>query len=161
MLRTFASNRLRQLFLSAQYMFLIMRVQRIAIETFVHATEDFDKVLSCLRSLVPFDFEYDVDSSEGHFGNPISLLRVGITRQRQIAEFLGAMRRELPRKDRAKLVEELETRLLGNKLYFRLDKMAAFKGVVALGEGVQVVLTVTSYPYDRKGIIMGLRELLL
>lgn len=137
-----------------------MRVQRIEIETFVHATEDFDKVLSCLRNLVPFDFECDVDKSEGHFGNPISILRVEITRQRQIAEFLGFMSRELPKNDRAELTEELETRLAGNKLYFRLNKMAAFRGEVTLGEGVQVVLTVTSYPYDRKGIIKGLRELL-
>jgi RNA binding exosome subunit len=138
-----------------------MRVQRIEIETFVHATEDFDKVLSCLRNLIPFDFEYIVEQSKGHFGNPISILRVEITRQREIAEFLGFMSRELSKNDRAKLTEELETRLAGNKLYFRLDKMVAFKGALTLGEGMQVVLTVTSYPYKRKGIIKGLRELLL
>ena len=138
-----------------------MRITRIELKSFVHTTEDFDKVLSCLRNLPPFDFEYDVDKSEGHFGNPISTLRVGITRQAQIAEFMRFMTKELSKDAMAELIDKLEKRLVGNKLYFRLDKMAAFKGEVALGEGVQVILTVTSYPYERKGIIKGLRELLL
>ena len=138
-----------------------MRITHIALKSFVHATEDFEKVLSCLRNLVPFNFEYDVDKSDGHFGNPISTLRVGITRQRQIAEFMGFMTKELSKDDMVELIDKLEKRLVGNKLYFRLDKMATFKGEVALGEGVQVILTVTSYPYERKGIIKGLRELLL
>jgi RNA binding exosome subunit len=138
-----------------------VRITHIALKSFVHATEDFEKVLSCLRNLVPFNFEYDVDKSDGHFGNPISTLRVGITRQRQIAEFMGFMTKELSKDDMVELIDKLEKRLVGNKLYFRLDKMATFKGEVALGEGVQVILTVTSYPYERKGIIKGLRELLL
>ena len=138
-----------------------MRITHIALKSFVHATEDFEKVLSCLRNLVPFNFEYDVDKSDGHFGNPISTLRVGITRQRQIAEFMGFMTKELSKDDMVELIDKLEKRLVGNKLYFRLDKMATFKGEVALGEGVQVILTITSYPYERKGIIKGLRELLL
>mgnify|MGYP001377610501 CR=1 FL=1 len=138
-----------------------MRITHIALKSFVHATEDFEKVLSCLRNLVPFNFEYDVDKSDGHFGNPISTLRVGIPRQRQIAEFMGFMTKELSKDDMVELIDKLEKRLVGNKLYFRLDKMATFKGEVALGEGVQVILTVTSYPYERKGIIKGLRELLL
>jgi RNA binding exosome subunit len=138
-----------------------VRITHIALKSFMHATEDFEKVLSCLRNLVPFNFEYDVDKSDGHFGNPISTLRVGITSQGQIAEFMGFMTKELSKDDMAELIDKLEKRLVGNKLYFRLDKMAAFKGEVALGEGVQVILTVTSYPYERKGIIKGLRELLL
>ncbi len=138
-----------------------MRITRVELSSFVHATEDFDKVLSCIRNLIPFDFEYGGDKSDGHFGNPISILRSGITRRREIAEFMEFIVRELPKNDTATLIEDLEKRLVGNKLYFRLNKTAAYHGEVALGEGVQVVLTVTSYPYERKGIIKGLRELLL
>lgn len=137
----------------------MMKIQRVEIEAFVHATEDSEKVMSCLRNLVPFEFEPMEEKTEGHFGNPITILKVKITRQKEVSEFIGFIRGALPKNDKAKLVRELETRLEGNKLYLRLDKMLAFEGKTALGEGVQAALTVTSYPYDRKGIIKGLKEL--
>lgn len=136
-----------------------MRVLSVEIQTFVHATEDFDKVLTCLKNIIPFEFSYTTQKTFGHFKNPIYILGVVLKKKGDIEKFIAALNERLSSKDRKKIKEELEERFEEGKLYIRLDKMRAYRGEVALGEGIQVTLTATSYPFDEKKILAELGNL--
>lgn len=136
-----------------------MQVRSIEIQTFVHATEDFDKVLTCLKNIIPFEFSYSSEKTFGHFKNPIYILNVALKKRKEIEKFLAALNERLSEEDKKKIKEELEDRFEEGKLYVRLDKMRAYHNKVVLGEGIQIALTATSYPFDEKKILAGLGNL--
>lgn len=135
-----------------------MQVRSIEIQTLVHATEDFDKVLTCLKNIIPCEFSYATEKTLGHFKNPIYILNVVLRKRKEIEKFIAALNERLSSEDRKKIKEELEERLEEGRLYVRLDKMRAYCNEVALGEGIQVTLTATSYPFDKEKILAGLRN---
>jgi hypothetical protein len=136
-----------------------MKIQRIEIQTLVHATEDFEKVLICLKNIIPFEFSYNAQKTLGHFKNPIYILNVALRKRKEIEKFIAALNERLSSEDRKKIKEELEERFEEGKLYMRLDKMRAYAGEAALGEGIQIALTATSYPFNKEKIVAGLGKL--
>lgn len=136
-----------------------MQVLNVEIQTFVHATEDFDKVLTCLKNIIPFEFRHSSQKTLGHFKNPIFILNIVLRKRREIEKFIASLKERLSDEDRKKIKEELEERFEEGKFYIRLDKMRAYAGEVALGEGIQVALTATSYPFDEKKIMAELGNL--
>jgi len=136
-----------------------MKIQSIEIQTFVHATEDFEKVLTCLKNIIPFEFSYTARKTFGHFKNPIYILNVALRKRKEIEKFIAALNERLSSEDRKKIKEGLEERFEEGKFYMRLDKMRAYAGEAALGEGMQIVLTAASYPFDEKKILAELGNL--
>ena len=136
-----------------------MQVRSVEIQTLVHATEDFDKVLTCLKNIIPFEFSYAAEKTFGHFKNPIYILNAALRKRKEIEKFIAALKERLSSEDRKKIREELEERFAEGRLYIRLDKMRAYRNEIALGEGIQVALTATSYPFDEKKILAELGNL--
>lgn len=136
-----------------------MKIQSAEIKVLVHATEDFDKVLSCLSNIIPFEFEYSYQKTTGHFKNPIGIISVRIQRKKDIERFIERLNKNLSAKDKKEIIDSLEERFdKKGRLYIRLDKMRAYKGEVTLGEGLQITVTLTSYPFDSRKIISKLKE---
>lgn len=136
-----------------------MQVCSIEIQTLVHATEDFDKVLTCLKNIIPFEFSYATEKTFGHFKNPIYILNVALRKRKEIEKFISALNERLSGEDRKKIREELEERFAEGRFYMRFDKMRAYRNEVALGEGIRVAVTATSYPFNEKKILAWLGNL--
>ena len=56
----------------------VKNINLIEVSAFVHATEDLEKVLKCIKSVVPFDFKYQASTARGYYGNPITIINVKI-----------------------------------------------------------------------------------
>jgi RNA binding exosome subunit len=136
-----------------------MEIVRAEIQTFVHATEDLEKVLSCLRNILP-EFKYHIERAYGHFKNPIDVISI-TWEGREAAKAFEALAGGMSREDRDRVLGEVEERLEDGKFYLRYDKMKACSGSIALGEGIQLTITVTSYPFNRKKIIEEIRQAFL
>lgn len=136
-----------------------MNFQRVEVKTFSQATEDPEKVLRSLQTIVTTPFEPTVEKTFGHFKNPIQVFTVHL-KGKKGEEFLSSLVSRLLPSDIERLASEIGERFVDGKLYIRLDKMSAYEGAVALGEGIQLIATVTSYPFDEEHIKKELRGLL-
>jgi|APIni6443716594_1056825.scaffolds.fasta_scaffold193155_2 hypothetical protein len=131
--------------------------------TLCHATENLEKVeLAMTNALGPV--ELNLRSTEGHHGNPLTIIEAVIDGEREISEFLQRLREE----DIEAIAGSLATRVdNGCNLFIRLDKQSAFVGDLKLATNDDVVsirIRVSAYPAKAdlaRGIVEGfLKELL-
>jgi RNA binding exosome subunit len=110
-----------------------------------HATEDLEKVeLAMTNALGPV--ELNLRSTEGHHGNPLTIIEAVIDVEREISEFFQRLREE----DIEAIAGSLATRVdNGCNLFIRLDKQLAFLGDLRLATNDDVVsirIRVSAYP---------------
>ena len=99
------------------------------------ATEDLDKVKTALLNAVG-DREITVSKVEGHHGNPIQILEAVVESEVDIVGFF----RRLNHADVEELGRTLDARVDdGCNLFVKIDKQAAFKGVVEMGSGDDII----------------------
>lgn len=110
-----------------------------------HATEDLEKVeLAMNNALGPV--ELNLRSTEGHHGNPLTIIEAVIDGEREISEFFQGLRVE----DIEAIAGSLASRVDGGcNLFIRLDKQSAFLGDLRLATNDDVVsirVRVSAYP---------------
>ena len=116
----------------------------VDLRTFCYATEDEKRVEAALRTFLPEDTEIDRDATEGHYGDRILVFSVRLERADDVRHVLSKLT-ELGSFDR--LLSELEDRIDENCAFFiQLDKQAAYRGDVELGDGLMLRGKVEAYP---------------
>lgn len=132
----------------------------IDLRTFVYATEAEDRVEAALRTLLPEEFGIDRAHTEGHHGDPITVLSARVETADDLRTVLGHLE-TLPDTEREQLREELDQRIDENvSLYVSLDKQAAYDGTVRLGDGITLRGKVEAYPAKRPKAVAAAAELL-
>lgn len=125
-----------------------------------HATEDIEKVRMAMLNVFG-DVGLEVSRTEGHHGNPISILEANFRDARTIDEFF----RRLPDEDIEAIIETLGKRVDdGCNLFLKLDKQQAFSGSARLGSGDDVMSVrakVRSYPAKCEVAQKAVREYLM
>jgi len=106
--------------------------REILVRVLVHATEDENKLIGVLKSLLPQGVEPQKTELRGHHGNPLLLLEAKVRRKREVEGLLSLLLSKLeggwswkPRK--------------GENLYLRLDKQEACRGRWVVGKGDEVI----------------------
>ena len=102
-------------------------VSFVEIRVLAHATEDLGKVLKSLMNLVGEEIFSEVEFSreklEGHYGNPITLVKAKIYSKSQARKILQNIFSRLNKTDKDRLLDEVEDRVDENgNFHFRLDK---------------------------------------
>jgi len=116
----------------------------VDLRTFCYATEDEKRVETALRTFLPEDTGIDRDATEGHYGDRILVFSVRLERADDVRHVLSKLT-ELGSFDR--LLSELEDRIDENCAFFiQLDKQAAYRGDVELGDGLMLRGKVEAYP---------------
>lgn len=137
-------------------------IRRIFFRAFVAATEDEQRVREALSIFVPLD-GISATSVEGHYGNEIKILEVTL-KKRDAGAFFQMLREQLPKEDLSRLRRETPERLdEQNHLHLRLDKQAAYKGMVRLTDSkdaISVSAMVETYPARREEALRIISELL-
>lgn len=125
-----------------------MNVHYITFRASVHATESDDRVKTAL-SLFLLDNEINETKTEGHFGNPITLLHGQIKGKECIRSIdlikSGLLEHELERL-RNECFERIDDECC---LYIRFDKQAAFDGKVRLAktkDAITAKIKLKAYP---------------
>lgn len=144
-----------------------MLFHRIQLEAFCHATEDESRVEKALLSLVPFDIAERGDLSvskeriRGAFGNPITILRLELTKSRDIRAVVDSLKERLGAGGRREVSKGLNERLSDDcQFWLRFDKQEAYKGRLVLGgqDTVQLKGKVAAYPANRVVALNLMRE---
>ena len=131
-------------------------IARIEIESFCHATEDEKKVLGALKNLT--DAKFEKNNVVGHYGNPIKIYKVKITRKKDINDFLT-----LFNKIDKNILEPIEERIdEKGRFYLRLDKQSLYSGKFVIdNEGdVHIIIKIVSYPLRREKVIENAKKIL-
>ena len=115
------------------------------VRAFCHATEDLEKVKLAVSNVVGSK-EMVLRYAEGVHGNPITIVEATLLDPDSIAGFLS----RLSVGDLHALLPTLERRVdEGCNLFLKVDKQSAFKGLVLLGSGDDVIsirLRIEAFP---------------
>jgi RNA binding exosome subunit len=127
-------------------------IHRISFRAFVAATEAEDRVREALSIFVPLD-GITSTAAEGHFGNSIKILEATLEKKDGLA-FFRILREQLPREELRRLRRELSARVDDScRFHLRLDKQAAYKGMVHLTDSkdaLDVTALIATYPARRE-----------
>lgn len=120
----------------------------VDLRTFCYATEDEKRVEDALRAFLPEEFPIDRAENEGHHGDRIVVLSARVENADDVRHVLDQLT-ELDDIDQVR--RELDERVTENcELFMRLDKQAASRGRVALGNGITLRAKVEAYPAKKE-----------
>lgn len=130
-------------------------IHNIFFRAICAATESEEKVKKAL-SLFIFGNEIDIIKTEGHFGNPISILTATI-RGNDCSRFIEILKSKLPEHDLQRLKKEIYDRVDDNcVLHIRFDKQAVYCGNAQLattGDTISTEIKLRTYPARREKAI--------
>lgn len=140
-----------------------MNVERITASTVVYSTESEEKVLHAFKNLFPFEPQIEVMNVQGHYGNPMQLLKSEVTKKREVKELWNFLMSNLGEQKNA-LLNNLEEKLDENNVFhLRISKQKAYKGSIEITEGgdnIKLKAKIVSYPAKREKALSTLEELL-
>ena len=109
----------------------------VELSTFAHATEDETKVLDAVKNIIPADYLEQVlfskNNLKGEYGNSILLFRTHIKQAEVAQSILESLASKLSALDKEALLSEFDMHLEKGKLFIRLDKQSASRGLIRLG----------------------------
>jgi RNA binding exosome subunit len=115
----------------------VIPIVYVDVRVFAHATEDLERVLRAVRSILPSELADNVTfnktSLTGHHGNPITLFEARIKNKKGARAFLEKLASGLSIMDKESLSREIAQHLENGNLYIRLDKQSAYLGELRLG----------------------------
>jgi len=124
------------------------------VSTFAHATEDEQRVLSVLRTLLPEGVGVHRSKLEGHHGNPIINLEAKVGQRKLLRVLWQRVLTKLRAGELKKLSKIVPERVDENCFfYLRFDKQLAHAGELVLtdsGDAIHFKLKVTAYPARRE-----------
>jgi len=144
-----------------------LNAHNVKIRTFVHATEDPEKVLEALETLFPEDLspkdvEFEMVETVGYFGNPILVIDAEIKKSKNVRKFLENLKNILSEEDKAFLLENLEEKVDENgTFYIRFDKQKAYLGEIKVLDGEDVIhvrIKAKSFPMKKETVVRAIGE---
>ncbi|AIF68839.1 hypothetical protein PAP_02035 [Palaeococcus pacificus DY20341] len=144
-----------------------LQAHHIRVSTFIHATEEPEKVLEALETIFPEsisqeDIEFEIINTEGFFGNPIKVVNAELKRSRNVRAFLENLKALLSDEDKEYLLEHLDEKVDDEgTFYIRFNKQKAYLGEVEVGEGedvIQVKIKVKAFPMRRESVVKAVEE---
>lgn len=134
----------------------------IDLRVLAHATEDQDKVLKAVRSVIPTDLVGTVvlkrTSLTGHHGNPIALFEARVKEKNAVGPIVEKLSSGLGILDKELLNGEIDQHLEKGNLYLRLDKQSAFLGKIRLGLVDPIHLRIHFKKHGREEVIEVCRK---
>ena len=102
-----------------------------------HATEDVEKVMKAVQTVLPVyneedEIGFNKNTVEGHYGNPITFFDARIKNKKVIKAVVENLAANLGSFENAELSRTLNRCFEKGSLYLRLDKQAAFQGKIKL-----------------------------
>ena len=114
-------------------------VQSVEISAIAHATDDLEKVQAALTTILPESLKgrqlFTRRYLEGHYRNPITTFEARLTKPADVEVFTSNFFRQLSKSEKLRIERDLA--LYSDpegRLYIRIDKQRAFRGMIELGE---------------------------
>lgn len=141
----------------------ILKIRQIEINTFIHATESEDRILSPIQNLIAVDnepVEYRLDHCNGTHGQKIDNFQVKLTVQKKIKIFLSQLAKNMTLEAKKRLNEEIPHRLSEKfKLYIRWDKQHFIQNQYQLVEHSDVIQVVIAFQNKNPNSELSLEDI--
>ena len=130
-------------------------IHNITLRAIAQATESMDRVKTAL-SLFIFDNEIESITTEGHFGNSITILQARL-KGRDCNRFIEYLKAKMTDNELRRLKNELPERVDDDCiLHIRFDKQAAYSGILKLATTADTITAefkLRAYPARRENAI--------
>ena len=136
-------------------------IHYVLFRTQAHATEDVARVREALGRVLPAGTPVNETTTEGYFGNPITVLDARL--EKKAADgYLGFLRQRLPEADLKALIGELAERVDARCFFhLRLSKQDAYLGDVRVTYGEDAIslrAKLEAYPAKREACLRQIRD---
>jgi len=134
-------------------------IHYVTLRAIAHATEDIFRVQKALTFFVSSTSVQDRElveelQSEGHHGNPITILSLQVKRKVDCLCFASFVREHFLEEDATRLRKEMPERLDNDQVFhLRFDKQAAYLQKVKLTDSsnaITVKVKIKTYPKSRE-----------
>jgi RNA binding exosome subunit len=132
----------------------------IIIEIIVHATEDTKKLFEPLLEL--FDIKEDEfvkERLEGHFGNPILLMKTKLVKI-QAEEFIKKLVSKISRSQLDDLLQNIEMYFEGSSMFMRIGKGDLIRKSISLQQNDALKIKISTPVYKKNELLRTYLELL-
>lgn len=132
----------------------------IIIEIIVHATEDTKKLFDPLLEL--FDIkeeEFVKERLEGHFGNPILLMKTKLVKK-PAEEFIKKLVSKISRSQLDELLQNIEMYFEGSSLFMRIGKGDLVRKSISLQQNDALKIKISTPVYKKNELVRTYLELL-
>ena len=132
----------------------------IIIEIIVHATEDTKKLFEPLLEL--FDIkeeEFVKERLEGHFGNPILLMKTKLVKKRA-EEFIKKLFSKISRSQLDELLQNIEMYFEGSSMFMRIGKGDLVRKSISLQQNDALKIKISTPVYKKNELVRTYLELL-
>ncbi|MDH5806488.1 MAG: RNA-binding domain-containing protein [Candidatus Methanomethylicaceae archaeon] len=129
-------------------------ISSIFISAIVHATEDPNKVKTAMLNIIPSNLrsicEIQENYAKGHHGNPIIILNMNIRNSKIATEIFNYIINSFSKTYISLIKSNPNLYSDGNSIFLRLDKQAAYNGVIQLSfsDDVIKIKIVSSNPME-------------
>ncbi|NJE00070.1 RNA-binding protein [Thermococcus sp. LS1] len=144
-----------------------IKAHHVRLTTFIHATEDEDKVLEAIGTFIPEEIDdddvlFDIVETRGFFGNPIKVVNVEIKRSKAVRKFIDYFKELLSEWDKTYVLDHLDEKIdEEGTLYVRFNKQKAYLGEAEVDEGedvIQVRIKIKAFPMRKDAVVKAVRE---
>lgn len=129
----------------------------IDIRVFAHATEDIDKVMSAVRTILPSEvinvLTFRKSNLTGHHGNPIILLETRIKEKSASQAVFQKLASSLSMLDREQLSNEIMQHVEKGSFYIRFDKQSAYLNELRLSSADPIHLRIQFKKHNQEEVI--------
>ena len=121
----------------------------VRVKAICYATEDEDLICDTVSELTGSE-ELDIDISEGLHNNPLTVVDVSLTKNKEYATLFANLGEDIIRQ----ILEDLEQRIDDDCVfYMRLDKQKAVGGVYEIshsGDVISITAKIVAHPAKRE-----------
>ena len=132
----------------------------IIIEIIVHATEDTRKIFESILKL--FDIkeeEFVKERLEGHFGNPILLMKTKLGKKRA-EEFIKKLVSKISKSQMDEFLQNIQMYFEGSSLFLRISKKDIARNSISLQQNDALKIKISTPVYKKSELIKTYLELL-
>jgi len=133
----------------------------IIIEIIVHATEDTKKIFEPILEL--FDIkeeEFVKERLEGHFGNPILLMKVKLGKKRA-EEFVKNLVEKISKSQMDEFLQNMEMYFEGSSLFMRISKGELVRKSISLQQNDALKIKISTPVYKKNELVKTYLDLLV
>jgi len=117
----------------------VYAVQSVEISAIAHATDDLEKVQAALTTILPESLKgrqlFTRKYLEGYYRNPITTFEARLSKPADVEVFTSNFFRQLSKSEKLRIERDLALYSDSEgRLYIRIDKQRAFRGMIELGE---------------------------
>lgn len=116
-----------------------MRIEKLSLQVLSHATEDEEKVMKSVENTIGVGnmdkIKISSQTLKGYYNDPIKLIRIEVPDSRIALDMCRNIFSKLSEHEKNEaILGGLEVGKHGGKLYIRLDKQAAYRGMLRLSD---------------------------